>query len=385
MNPDTLVLFKAGANAPSLELEKLKTPNGEIRSRIAEATLNEALKSSELLKTSAMSANTLRSYASDWRQFERFCNDTQVIALPATPKVLELYLGYCAHNRVVDGKRRTLKASSMARHLAAIDHVHHYFNYEKPSRDSGVRRTLMGYRNQGKKAVSKKAALTPADLKKMVDCCPTEGHRGLRDRALLLLGFASACRRAELVSLCREDVGFEYQPGQPKTQQHVIGVRLFIENAKGDKEKSGQMVVVPTATNPEYCPVRALSDWLAMDYVGDPYVFIRITKGDTALFKEEKGKEHPDDPVEYEYVPKRLTPQSVALLVKNYARQACLESPGDFSGHSFRRGWITAAAQVPGMTPFKIAAHSRHKSMDVLNGYIEDATALKDHPGSDLL
>jgi len=107
-------------------------------------------------------------------------------------------------------------------------------------------------------------------------------------------------------------------------------------------------------------------------------VFIGVTKGDTVLFKPNRG-----DPTQA-LLPKRLTPQSVAGLVKHYAQRVDLD-PAQFAGHSFRRGWLTAAAQREDANIFEMAEHSRHKSMDVLKGYIDDANQFDNHAGAGLL
>ena len=171
---------------------------------------------------------------------------------------------------------------------------------------------------------------------------------GLRDRALLLLGFAAALRRSELVALDIEHL----------ESTTARGLLVTIASSKTDQERAGARVAVPYArAGNDRCAVRALRAWLEAAGIHRGPVFRRMRRGDTV------GAE-------------RLTGQSVALIVKRRSKAAGL-GPEQLSGHSLRAGYVTAAAAA-GVEERKIANVSRHKDLPVLRRYIRAATAFDD-------
>lgn len=339
----------------------LSTPSGKPRSTVAQKKLEQALVAAKTYAQKSLAPATRKAYASDWRIFEEWCAETQVISLPAKENVVAMFLGSQAYSS-------KLSPSTLTRRLAAIDLVHKGLSYASPCSQTQVKKVMQGIRRDSNKTVVKKAPTMPADIKRMVDSCPDSGNRGLRDRAILLLGFATAMRRSELVALDSEHVEYVYE----KDTRELVGIRITIPNSKTDQEKKGQVIAVPAQTDSAYCPVQSLTDWMMMKLVGEPAIFLRIRKGDSIAMDKETN------------TPARLTPQSIALLVKDYAFRVGLNS-SQFSGHSFRRGWLTAASQEEGVDIFKMAEHSRHKSMDVLRGYVDDAKNFDRHAGQDLL
>jgi integrase len=185
-------------------------------------------------------------------------------------------------------------------------------------------------------------------VRAMVQATP-DTLRGARDRAILLLGFAGAFRRSELVALDVSDL-----------EESEDGLRITIRKSKTDQEGQGQTIGIMRGS--AACPVRAVKTWLAA---------ARITEG--AIFR----------PVPGEVSAERLAPRSVAKIVKSYARRLGL-NVSDFSAHSLRSGFLTSAARR-GASVFKMRDVSRHKSMDVLQGYVRDAELFHDHAGAGLL
>jgi integrase len=183
------------------------------------------------------------------------------------------------------------------------------------------------------------AALADADLK------------GLRDRAILLLGFAGAFRRSELVALDVGDLEFCYG-----------GLRVQIRRSKTDQEGAGHTIaIVPGSIA---CPVRAVRAWLEASKITAGPLFRPIAKGGRI------GTE-------------RLADYTVVRVVKASARRVGLD-PKLFAGHSLRSGFLTSAAGR-GASIFKMMDVSRHKSMDTLRGYVRDAELFRDHAGAGLL
>jgi site-specific recombinase XerD len=207
----------------------------------------------------------------------------------------------------------------------------------------GARRTL-GV------APIKKSAATADKVLAMV----AGGTRGLvskRDRAIILLGFALAARRSELVALDVADL-----------EECPEGLRVTIRRSKTDQEGAGAVVAVCRGSIA--CPVAAVRDWLAAAGITEGPLFRPVNKGGRLL-------------------PDRLAAQSVALIVKTYAARLGLDADA-FSGHSLRSGFLTSAA-ARGASLFKMVDVSRHKSVDVLRGYVRDADAFRDHAGAGLL
>jgi integrase len=178
------------------------------------------------------------------------------------------------------------------------------------------------------------------------------GTRGVRDRALLLLGFAAALRRAELVALDVEDLQFVKQ-----------GVVLIVRRSKTDQEGYGRKIAVPYGRT-HACAVGALQDWLQHATIQRGPVFRPVGKG---------GRIHGG----------RLTPQSVALVLKGYARASGLDA-SEISGHSLRSGLVTSAAQA-GVPAHKIQQQSGHRSLEMLARYIRDTTIFENNAAGLLL
>jgi integrase len=168
---------------------------------------------------------------------------------------------------------------------------------------------------------------------------------GIRDRALLLVGFASALRRSELVGLNVEDLRFESE-----------GVILSVLKSKTDQEQHGTEVSVMTGS--DLCPVRALRAWL---------VASAITEGPLFRGMDRHGNLRPT----------RLTERIVSQVVKDSAERAGFD-PASFGGHSLRSGFATSAARA-GKSEAAIMRQTRHKSVTVARRYIRQGTRWDDH------
>jgi integrase len=185
----------------------------------------------------------------------------------------------------------------------------------------------------------------------MLKLCRTDTLIGVRDRALLGLGFAGAFRRSELVALQVEDL-----------TEVPDGLRVLIRHSKTDQEGQGQEIAILRGVR--ICPVEAVQQWLARAEINSGPVFREVKKG---------GKVQAA----------ALSAQSVALLIKRYAVRAGLD-PKVFAGHSLRAGFLTSAAEH-GASIFKMMDVSRHKSVDTLRGYVRRADSFKEHSGAAFL
>lgn len=315
------------------------------RSTLAQLELDQALNAAKQYSRKSRADSTWRAYGSDWRQFEAWCQTVALPSLPADPDTVAMFIASQASNG--------LSPSTLNRRLAAVRLVHLGAGHASPHNALKVVEVMRGIRRDWKKPPAKKAAALDDDIKRMVDSVAPETRRGIRDRALILFGFAGAFRRSELIGLNTWNL-----------EEREEGMRVTIEQSKTDQEGQGQVIAVVRQMDSPYCPVRAVQDWLTVAEIEQGPVFRRMFRGDSVGHS-------------------RLSAQSVALLVKEYARKAGLDGQS-YAGHSLRSGFLTSAARNQASI-FKMATHSRHRSMDVLRSYVVDQELFEDNAGSTLL
>ena len=201
--------------------------------------------------------NTLRGYRADWREFCAWCEGHSVRALPASPETVASYIAGCAGR---------LKVGSIQRRLNAMAEAHKAMGAESPTGAGIVRATLKGIRRTlGTAAVQKAPTLTD-DIRAMVDAADT-GLIGARDRALILLGFAGAFRRSELVGLDIEDCAFGKD-----------GLTVTLRRSKTDQDGAGPKIGIPYGSNPETCPVRTIQAWIEQAGIANGPLFRSINR-----------------------------------------------------------------------------------------------------------
>jgi integrase len=287
----------------------------------------------------AKSSQTLKAYKTDWEDFTAFCRRAAFLSLPAQPETIALYLAEMAD----EGH----KPATMSRRLAAVSKMHSAAGYESPTamRNACVKETWDGIKRLKGTRQNAKAAATTQYLKLMLEQVPNS-LIGIRDRALLLVGFAAALRRSELVALHLEDVQFVPE-----------GIVLVIRKSKTDQEGAGAKIGVHTGRGQMTCPVRALREWISVARIETGPLFRSINRHGT--------------------IGSNLTDQVVALLMKKYATAAGLD-PTLFSGHSLRAGCATSAA-IAGAGERDIQVQTRHKSVVMLRRYIRDGNLFRNN------
>jgi site-specific recombinase XerD len=305
------------------------------------AALGPDLAAAVDLAKAEKAVSTRKAYGTDFRLFKAYCDAKGVSSLPASPETLAAYLA---------AEAQTAKPSTIGRRVAAIRYAHKLAGVGTPTDAEGVKATMRGIRRTFGGARNKKAPAVAGKMLGMVAAAP-EGLAGLRDRALLLVGFAGAFRRSELVALDLADIA--------ETETALL---VTIRGSKTDQERQG--VTIAIARGDIACPVKALRAWLSAAGVETGPIFRPINRHGNLL-------------------PSRLTAQSVARIVKVYAGRAGFDSDA-FSGHSLRSGFLTSAA-AKGASIFKMMDVSRHKSVETLRGYVRDAELFKDHAGAGLL
>lgn len=285
----------------------------------------------------AKAASTLRAYRSDWRHVVAWCAQHALASLPAAPEAIALYLTALA---------QTHKVATLQRRLSAISVAHQAAGHESPTRHIAVRAVMAGIRRAKGTAQHGKAPILTAELRQLVAALPA-GTLGLRDRALLLLGFAGAFRRAELVALNVGDL-------------HVTrdGLTVMVTRSKTDQEGAGQQKGIPYGANPATCPVRAVQEWIAA---------AAITTGPLFRPLNRHGQ----------IKAQRLSDRAVARVVQRAATAAGLDAT-QYAGHSLRAGLATAAAQA-GVSERVIMAQTGHRSLPVLRKYIRAGSLFREN------
>lgn len=292
----------------------------------------------------AKAGNTLRAYRADWRDFREWCEAHQVAALPALPQTVALYL---------TDRAATLKTSSLARRITTINRAHQAAGQPSPAtmQNAVVSEVWKGIkRKKGIAQQGKKPFLTP-DLRRMIGELPQD-LRGLRDRALLLAGFAGGFRRSELAAL--RVVDLETAPD---------GLIMRLGRSKTDQEGRGRAVALPYGSDPQTCPVRALDTWLRQAGITDGPLFRAIDR-----YGQISGQ--------------ALHADSVGYLVKRAAARAGLET-GQYAGHSLRAGLATQAA-MNGASELAIMKQTGHRSLGTVRKYIREGSLFRDNAATKL-
>jgi site-specific recombinase XerD len=313
-------------------------PSPELATEHVQRALSSAADYARAEKAEA----TRRAYRADFAHFAAWCERASASALPASIETVAAYLASLAD--------AGLRASTISRRKAAIGYAHRLKGLEPPTNAEPVKAVLRGIRRRIGVAVERKAPATARAIARMLKRIP-DTLAGKRDRALLLIGFAAALRRSELVAL---DV--------PDLEITAAGAVVMIRQSKTDQEGEGAQIAVPRGTKLK--PVEALEAWLAAASIEEGPVFRPIAKG---------GR----------IVAARLTDRSVADVVKRRARAGGLD-PEIFSGHSLRAGFVTSALEN-GADVLKVMDVTRHKSVDTLKGYDRRAKAFRDHAGKRFL
>jgi len=285
---------------------------------------------------------TREGYRRDFELFKVWCSARGVDALPASAETTAGYLASLAESG--------LMPATIGRRVSAIRYAHKLANLESPTDREAVKATMRGIRRTVQLPSRRKAPVLAEVMHKMSRAAALH-LKGLRDRALLLLGFSGAFRRSELVAL---DVG-DVEPADE-------GLRITIRKSKTDQE--GRGVTIAIVKGAACCPCRALMEWCQAAKIESGPIFRPVRKGGRVRDA-------------------RLSAKSVCDITKAYAGLVGLDS-ATIGAHSLRSGFLTSAARR-GASVFKMRDVSRHKSMDVLSAYVRDADLFRDHAGMGLL
>lgn len=303
------------------------------------------------LVEASIAANTRRAYASRLRIFADWCAAAGILPhTPVPPGILARYIA-----AMVDAGK---SISTIEQSLAAISFFCRVNGYEDPTKNALIRRTLKGAKRTAGTAPIKKQPLRIPAMKAIVSNIDRSAAIGRRDAALILLGFAGAFRRSELVALDVTDLSLTVAADDRTAYE------ISVRRSKTDQEAAGMTKGIFSAEDKSLCPVAALRDYLSYFNIDSGPVFFRIRKG---------GKLAPDE---------RLSSQAVARVLQLRAKNAGVQL--DLAGHSLRSGFITAAAEA-GRTERSIQNQTGHRSIVTLRGYIQRIDALQDNAAAGLL
>jgi integrase len=270
----------------------------------------------------ATAPNTRRAYDSDLKHFLAWGG-----SLPASPDVVARYLAAHATTHVM---------ATLARRLVAIRRAHALQGLPDPVRSELVRLTFRGIRRAHGRPQRRAAALAAKEMATIVASLG-DSVRDVRDRALLLIGFAGAFRRSELSRIDCKSI-----------ERTPRGVVITIPRSKTDQEGQSRQVAIPHGQN-TICPVRALDQWLERAGISKGPMFRPVTRRGHVL-------------------PGRLSGDSIASIVKQRVRAIGLD-PTRYSGHSLRAGFVTSAARA-GTPAWRIKAQTGHASDALVGRYI---------------
>ena len=269
--------------------------------------------------------NTLRAYQSDFKDFSAFCAKNGLSSIPTQPKIIAIYITHLS---------KSSKFSTLKRRIASISVIHklkgHYLDTKHPiimENLHGIKRTL-GSRQKAKKPI------LINDLKLIIKAID---DKKIRDKALILIGFAGGFRRSELVNIDYDDIEFVSE-----------GVKILVKRSKTDQSGEGTVKAIPYFDNKEFCPVLTLKNYIDQK---------------TTIKSEGKVFE--------------ISDKSVALIIKKYAEKAGLD-PSKYAGHSLRSGFATTAAEF-GAEERNIMAMTGHKTTQMVRRYIHEANLFKNN------
>jgi len=302
----------------------------------------------------AKADNTRRAYRAGVRAWCTWCARHELPCLPAHAADVVAFLAA--------ERGSGLSVNTVELRRAAIRYLHFIAGLPVPTAEAHVAATLAGMHREAADAgelPAKKLAATADILRQILAGIPDD-LAGLRDRALLLVGFAGALRRAELAAIRIEHL-----------EASERGLRLTLPRSKGDRTGSGVTVAIPYGAT-ELCPVRALRRWQEAANITAGAVFRRIFVPPT---RHQAGEGPLSSPV---VGTRAIDAGTVARIIKTRAAKARFD-PDEIGGHSLKRGALTTGMDR-GVHPTRLKQFGRHKSYAVLDEYLELGDPFDGHP-----
>ena len=280
---------------------------------------------------SSKSLNTIRAYKSDFKDFSNFCKKNNFKSLPADPKIVSFYITHLSS---------ISKVSTLKRRLASISVVHKIKGFYIDIKHPLIIENFMGIqRKLGVFQKSKKPILINElkEIIKTIESTEKNEIKKIRNKALILVGFAGGFRRSELVNIKLDDLEFTKE-----------GLKIFIQRSKTDQSGEGMTKAIPYFKDKNFCPVVSIKNWIE----------IIKSKTNSLIFD--------------------ISDKMVAVLIKKYLQKAGFDNT-KYSGHSLRSGFATVAADH-GADEKSIMNMTGHKSSTMVRRYIKEINLFKNNP-----
>jgi site-specific recombinase XerD len=318
---------------PAVRSERMLVPENEKFLEIEKDKLDKI----KFYIQNSKSKNTQKSYSADWKHFTEWCKANKRSPLPAEIGTICLYISELAE---------THKYSTLRRRLSSISEAHRFKRYLSPTKTLEVQSLMEGIKREiGSRQESKKAMMIQI-LPELIGKIDTSTLLGLRDKAILLLGFALASRRSELVAINVEDL---------EVNDFGMDVRI-----RETKTKDDDLVKGVVFTYNDFCPVKATNRWIKEAGINTGALFRSIDR--------------------HGNIKDRLSDQSIALIVKKYIGELGMDER-DFAAHSLRSGLSTSAAMM-GMTDIAIMKQTGHKTREMVDRYVQAGLRYKNNASS---
>lgn len=280
----------------------------------------------------AKSPNTLRSYRNAWMKYVHWCDERGANVL-LTNYPFEVLIGMFISDMA---KNRKLKVASISAYLAGIRHHYHEKGYMVDTGHKHIRDAMSGIRRELGKKQNQKLPLKTEMIKSIIESIDEDQPIGLRDSALILMGFSGAFRRSELVGIDIEHLIFDSH-----------GLSVYLPRSKTDQDGEGRVVDIPFSTDVKFCPIRKLRRWISLANILEGPVFLQVHKGGNI-------------------VGKRICDHTVARILKKRCEPFGFSS--EIAGHSLRAGHVTSAIKN-GVPETWIMRQTGHTSINTLKKY----------------
>ncbi|MBO2011600.1 tyrosine-type recombinase/integrase [Hymenobacter negativus] len=268
-------------------------------------------------------ANTIRAYAGDWQRFTAWCQQHQLESLPAPVEALAGFL-----TELADAGK---KVATIQRHVAAIVKAHELAGLDSPSANQKIKVLLKGIAREKKTRIKQAAAFTLANFKHTIRSMDVTTPTGLRNRALLLLGFAGAFRRSELEALNIEDLAFDEE-----------GLVVSLDKSKTNQLGQAEEKAIFYSPDPQLCPIRALQAWLRVLNRTEGCVFVSLRKNQRLTMR-------------------RMTSKYINLIAQQYLGRG-------YTAHSLRASFVTVS-KLNGADDSKVMNQTKHKTSAMIRRY----------------
>jgi len=346
--PESEISRSASDDAPNgdehNEREQVESASIALPAHVAgSGTLDRLIDTARGYAEASTAENTNKAYAADWKHFTRWCRLKGTDPLPPSPEMVGLYVADLA---APTGKTPALSASTIERRLSGLSWNYTQRGFTLDRQDRHIATILAGIKRKHARPPVQKEAILPEDIRAMVATLPYD-LRGLRDRAILLIGYAGGLRRSEIVSL---DVHKDDTPDSGGWVEIMEqGVLLTLNAKTGWRE-----VEIGRGSSDQTCPVHALEQWLHFAKIGFGPVFVRTSRDGKSALEA------------------RLSDKHVARLIKATVLKSGVRSDlpeakrlAMFSGHSLRAG-LASSAEVDERY---VQKHLGHASAEMTRRY----------------